>query len=132
MWIRMLDSGQEIDMVEHKAKFFIAGGHAVEIKPPTPRKDDTPPAPVYVPPTSIFEVSEYTSDEDINAQAKTFAYKTGVAPLANFVAHTMKLERRLLQLENRLCAADAYTLKLERRIAQLESNAEKLLATTQV
>jgi len=47
MWIRVKDSGQEIDIPDSRARYFIANGDAIEIQPPVVKPTvmvPTPPA----------------------------------------------------------------------------------------
>jgi len=43
MWIKVLDSGREIDMVEGPARRFVGNGHAVAIPPPKVSKTKIDP-----------------------------------------------------------------------------------------
>jgi len=45
MWIRVKDSGQEIDIPDSRARWFIANGDAIEIKPPVVKPTVTVPTP---------------------------------------------------------------------------------------
>ena len=112
MWVRILESGQELDMHPDRtqygpgAKALIAGGHAVEVPPPTKREPDLQQNAYRITNQpkgfTTFDVDADTTDEDIKKVAKEFAYKTGTNHLWELVAYTMKLQRQVKFLELRL------------------------------
>lgn len=88
MWIRMKDSGQEVDMQWLQAKRFILQGDAVEIPTPKPRKEEK-------------KANGHTAvTETPNSEAARICYRIGFPWAAQpFILRMLELERRVAELE---------------------------------
>ena len=110
MWIRVKDSGQEIDIPDSRARYFIANGDAIEIKPPVVKA----PAPVIVPPPA-----RRLSLEPFYGEALKMVHFSGL-PI-----NATEIVMRLLALEERF---DTMVGVRVQRVLGLEARVTKLLA----
>ncbi len=114
MWVRILDSGQELDMFEGPALRFIAGGHAVRIDPPTEGGDRSDPIGSG---SSECKAIGRIQDPQLK-EAVSAVYAAGLpASAAAIVLRLLKLEARIAELEQRL---ETRIAKLEQRLSAEE------------
>jgi hypothetical protein len=104
IWVKMLDSGQTIEMVDGPAKRFIALGHAVEIPAP-------PPAPA--------SIGEFKTPEPKLDPLYTQAYS---------LAHEWELPAKSWRLAARIMRDEETIQSLLQRVEALETNPAAPLA----
>jgi hypothetical protein len=124
LWVRMKDSGQELEMIEAKAREFIFFGHAVEIETPK-----TPPvSPLAATETPEGERANHDLRHDpLWHDAQEVCRKVGLPKDAAIVVYRgLKNREQIEQLEERLFSMFTSRITaIERRITALEQTKEK-------